>query len=264
MNVIDIPLARMMVLYLLLCIPLGVLFFLNMNILIRDTLISVLRMTVQLLLVGIFLKYIFQLNNPWLIGAWITVMIFVANTNIVNSAGLVLKRFFLVSLLSVATGTFVVAGFFIFMIIQPTPLYDARYVIPLFGMLLGNCLRGNILVLERFYSGIRKNEQEFLTYLLMGATVGEAIRPYMRDAIQAALKPTIATMMTIGIVSLPGMTTGQILGGSEPLTAIKYQIAIMIGIFVSLTFSAILTIILSLKVSFNSYSLLHEGIFKKR
>lgn len=90
----------------------------------------------------------------------------------------------------------------------------------------------------------------------------EAVLPYFRNALITALKPTIASMATIGIVSLPGMMTGQILGGSPPQTAIKYQIAIMIAILMSVSLSVTLTIFFTMRSSFNEYGILKEDVFK--
>lgn len=263
MQTIDIGLTNLLVLYLLLVIPLMILWQLRLKI-IREIVISIVRMTVQLLFVGIYLKYIFEWNTIWVNGLWVLVMIAVANISVLNKAGLKLKPFFWASLLGISVGTVFMAGVFLFILVKPEPLYDAHYLIPLTGMLLGNCLRGNVLVFERFYSGIQKNETEFLSYLMMGATLKEAVRPYLRDAVNGALAPNIATMTTIGIVSLPGMMTGQILGGSIPLVAIKYQIAIMLGIFISLIVSSVMNIYLSLPAAFNEYDLLREDIFKNR
>jgi putative ABC transport system permease protein len=161
----------------------------------------------------------------------------------------------------VAGSTLFVSGWFILFSIKPDPLYDARYLIPIIGMVLGNCLRSNVLSLERFYSSIRKNEKEYMTYLLLGATLREAIRPYLKDAIKAAVAPSIATMATMGIVSLPGMMTGQILGGSLPATAIKYQIGIMICIFTAMVLAAFVNILLSLSVAFDEQQRLNLNIF---
>ncbi|MGZ8152837.1 MAG: ABC transporter permease, partial [Methylovulum sp.] len=132
------------------------------------------------------------------------------------------------------------------------------------GMILGNCLQGNVIALERFYSVLRKNEQEYLTFLQLGATRWEAVRPYYSEAIKAALSPTIAGMSTMGLVSLPGMMTGQILGGSEPWLAVKYQIAIMICIFTSTTIACVLNLKLSLRNAFNAYDVLKDEVIVKR
>ena len=128
-------------------------------------------------------------------------------------------------------------------------------------MLLGNCLHGNIRALESFYTDIREKEARYHADLLIGASVIEATMPFFRKALRASLTPMIGSMATIGIVSLPGMMTGQILGGAIPLTAAKYQIAIMMGIFLS-SFTAIaFNIRLSLKAAFDEQGLIQQEIF---
>ncbi len=258
---VDLSVTAMLSMYAMLVIPVVIFFYLQLGI-IRDTLIAAVRMTVQLLLVGLYLKYIFQLNNPLLSLLWVTVMLVVANISILNKAGLKRRLFFWRSLAGVAGSTLFVSCWFILIAIQPDPIYDARYMVPIVGMILGNCLRSNVLSLERFYSGIRKNENEFMTYLMLGANLREATRPYLRDAIKAAVNPSVATMATMGIVSLPGMMTGQILGGAMPMEAIKYQIGIMICIFTAMVLAALLNILLSLPVAFDDYQRLKQNIFQ--
>jgi putative ABC transport system permease protein len=260
METIDISFQNLLFFYLLLIFPLWV-FSRFSGVKVREILVSVIRMSFQLLLVGLYLKYIFDLNSIWISGMWILVMLLVANFSTLQKAGLRKQVFFVPTMLGISVSTIFVVGFFLWVLVKPDPIYDAQYLIPVTGMILGNCLRGNVLVLERFYSGIRKNHNEYLTYLLLGATHREAIRPYFFDAINAALSPTIATMATVGIVSLPGMMTGQILGGVFPIVAIKYQIAIMISIFTAMTIASVLNVFLSLHASFNEYHILRENIF---
>ncbi len=258
----DLSITSMLAMYALMIVPLAIFFYLRLGI-IRDTLISLLRMTVQLILVGLYLKYVFQLNNAFVSLLWVVIMLVVANLSILNKAGLKRCRFFWRSFAGVAGSTLLASGWFILVSIRPDPIYDARYLVPITGMILGNCLRSNVLSLERFYSGIRKNENEFMTYLMLGANLNEAIRPYLRDAIKAAVNPSVATMATMGIVSLPGMMTGQILGGAMPMEAIKYQIGIMICIFTSMVVAALVNIRLSLSVAFDDYQRLDADIFRQ-
>ena len=102
-----------------------------------------------------------------------------------------------------------------------------------------------------------------MTFLMLGATRWEAVRSYFREAVKAAINPTIASMATMGLVSLPGMMTGQILGGSEPWLAVKYQIAIMICIFTSTTIASIINLKLSLAIAFNAFDVLKDEVIKK-
>jgi len=123
--------------------------------------------------------------------------------------------------------------FFNAVVINLDHVLDARYVITIGGMLLGNVLNGDIIGLTAFYKGIEENRNRVNFDLSLGATRFQAIKPYLKDAITASIKPTVASMATIGLVALPGMMTGQILGGSVPMNAIMYQIAIMLAIYVT-------------------------------
>jgi len=258
---VDLSFWSLLWMYALMLIPLGIFFYLQLGI-IRDTIYSLLRMTVQLLLVGLYLKYIFQLNNFAFNALWVFVMLIAANLSVLGKSGLKRKLFFWRSFTGIAISTLLSSGWFILASIRPDPFYDARYLIPIAGMVLGNCQRSNVLSLERFYSGIRRNENEFMTFLMLGASLKEAVRPYLRDAMKASVNPSIATMATMGIVSLPGMMTGQILGGAMPMEAIKYQIGIMICIFASMVVAAFSNILLSLPVAFDDHQRLRQDIFQ--
>ncbi len=258
---VDLSILSTLSMFALLLIPIGIFIYLQLE-LTRDTLISAARMAIQLALVGLYLKYIFQLNSLVVNLLWVALMMVAANMSVLGKSGLKRRIFFWRSLAGIAISTMVVSGWFILVAIRPDPFYDARYMIPITGMILGNCQRSNVLSLERFFTGIRRNENEFMTYLMLGANLREAVRPYLRDAIQAAVNPSIATMATMGIVSLPGMMTGQILGGAMPVEAIKYQIGIMICIFTAMVIAAMVNILLSLPVAFDDHQRLNAGIFR--
>ena len=262
MQTLDIALPRMALLYGLCLLPWGFLWLLGLR-LSRDIAVSILRMTIQLALVGIYLKMLFDLNHPWLNGLWILMMLVVADLSILKRAGLKARYFALATFMAIASSILFSTAYLVILVIQPTHYYDARYIVPLAGMILGNCLQGNVIALERFYSALRKNENEYATFLMLGASRWEAVLPYFRDAIKAAINPTIAGMATMGLVSLPGMMTGQILGGSEPWLAVKYQIAIMICIFTSTTLAGVINLKLSLAIAFNAYDVLKEDVIAK-
>lgn len=263
METLDIALPQMALLYALCLIPWVLLWLIGLR-LSRDIGIGILRMTIQLSLVGIYLKLLFDLNNPWLNGLWILIMLMVADFTILRRAGIKARYFALATFTAIGSSILFATAYLVALVIQPEHVYDARYVVPLAGMILGNCLQGNVIALERFYSALRKNENEYATYLMLGATRWEAARPYFREAVKAAINPTIAGMATMGLVSLPGMMTGQILGGSEPWLAVKYQIAIMICIFTSSTIACIINLKLSVNIAFNEFDVLKEEIFERR
>jgi putative ABC transport system permease protein len=262
MKTLDIELPQMALLYGLCLLP-GLLLWLIGLRLSRDIGISILRMSIQLALVGFYLKILFNLNHPWLNGLWILMMLLVADISILRRAGLKVRYFALATFTAIAFSILFSTAFLVILVIQPPHFYDARYVVPLAGMILGNCLQGNVIALERFYSALRKNENEYTTFLMLGATRWEAVRPFYRDAIKAAINPGIAGMATMGLVSLPGMMTGQILGGSEPWLAVKYQIAIMICIFTSTTLASIINLKLSLAIAFNTFDVLKVEVIGK-
>ena len=190
-------------------------------------------------------------------------MLIVADLSILSRAGLKARYFALATFTSIAFSILFSTAYLVILVIQPTHFYDARYIVPLAGMILGNCLQGNVIALERFYATIRRNEYEYVTFLTLGATRWEAVRPYFRDAIRAAINPTIASMATMGLVSLPGMMTGQILGGSEPWLAVKYQIVIMLCIFTSTTIASIINLRLSLNIAFNAFDVLKDEVVQE-
>ncbi len=261
MSIVDISFLSLALGYGLLIFPLSILLWYRIPI-VGDTLWAIVRMTVQLLFVGLYLQVVFSLNNFWLNGAWLLIMIGVADTSITRGCGLRLSRFAGPLFLALLLGTAVPLFFFVGPILARPHLLDAQYAIPIGGMILGNCLRADIIGVSNFYRSVRKSEKAFLQALAQGARFSEATRPFLRDAVQAALAPTVATMATIGLVSLPGMMTGVILGGADPMTAIKYQIAIMIAIFSGTAITVALAIWLTMKSSFTAYGVLDYQIFK--
>ncbi|MCL7419443.1 MAG: iron export ABC transporter permease subunit FetB [Methylobacter sp.] len=262
METLDIALPRMALLYGLCLLPWLLLWLTGLR-LSRDIGIGILRMSIQLVLVGIYLKALFDLNNPWLNGLWILLMLLVADWSILRRAGLKARYFFLATFMAVASSILFSTAYLVVLVIQPEHYYDARYIVPLAGMILGNCLQGNVIALERFYYALRKNQLEYETFLMLGATRWEAVRPYYRAAIKAAINPSIASMATMGLVSLPGMMTGQILGGSDPWIAVKYQIAIMICILTSTVVACIFNLKLSLNIAFDAFDVLRTEMVDK-
>ncbi|MEA3487039.1 MAG: ABC transporter permease, partial [Thermodesulfobacteriota bacterium] len=165
------------------------------------------------------------------------------------------------SFFSFSIATFIVIFYLNIFVIPLDNIFDARYLIVLGGMLLGNSLRGNIVGISSFYKNIRNDSKKYLYVLSLGSSQYEALLPYLRESVQLALKPTLASMATMGIVALPGMMTGVILGGASPEVAIKYQIMIMIAIVVSTIISVVLAILLTLRVCFNRYGVLRQNVF---
>ncbi len=232
--------------------------------LIKSTFLAVVRMTVQLFAMGIFLQYIFKWNNPFVNILWVLIMIVVASFTAIRRSDLCLKFLYLPIFFSFIISNTLVVLYFNFFVLNLSDVFDARYIIAISGMLLGNSLRSNIIGISDFYDSIKRNENRYLYKLSMGASKYEVLSQYISKSIALSLKPTIASISVTGLVSLPGMMTGQILGGSSPIVAIKYQLAIMIAILSSTSISIILSIIFTVGSAFNPYGILQNEIFKSK
>lgn len=260
-RIIDISFLSLAGSYLLLIIPLGIMLYQRVSML-KETVVAVIRMTLQLLFVGLYLQVVFKLNSPYLNLAWVAVMVLVADMSILKGCRLKIQRFVLPVFVALLAGTALPVMAFVGPVLKLPGWFEAQYVIPLAGMILGNCLRADIIGLNNFYQAIKANEKAYHQSLAYGAGFTEALTPFFREALRSALAPTLASMATIGLVSLPGMMTGVILAGSDPFTAIKYQIGIMIAIFTGTSLTVFLAIRLTIRNSFNSYGILDHKIFR--
>ncbi|WP_342305837.1 ABC transporter permease [Methanolobus sp. ZRKC5] len=257
MQTYEVGLTGLFFTFLLLAIPILISYYLNLK-LISSTIESAIRMVLQLAFVGIFLTFLFELNNAVLNVLWVLIMVFVASHTVLKNAELKTRHFFPLLVISLAVTNYAILLYFNNFIIDLNDLFDARYFIPIAGMVLGNSLRANVVGMDNFCTEIQRNENRYLFRLSMGAEKTEALIPYLRKSMRVALKPTIANMATIGIVFLPGMMTGQILAGASPLVAIEYQIAIMIVIYVTTMVNVLLGILVLIHRGFDEY-----GLFKK-
>lgn len=211
------------------------------------------RMILQLSLIGVFLAVLFEFNNPIVNLSYAFFMMLVAGFSIMKSTQLNYRIYSLPVIIAVVIPNLLVLIFFNQVVVGLDNILDARHLVPVAGMLLGNSLSGNIICINNFYNQLRDNERSYYYILGVSASRTDALKPFFRNAVLSSANPTLASMETIGLVSLPGMMTGQILGGALPLTAIKYQIAIMVAIFISRYCTAILSLWLTQKKAFDDY-----------
>lgn len=198
----------------------------------RRLLIASIRTVVQLLLVGLILKWVFAPGRPWyIILSIIAVMTFVAGISGVLRTERRYKGVWSDSVISMWVSSWLVGAVALMAVIQVTrsghSWYDPQYSIPLLGMILGNTLNGISLGLDRFGDELTTKRDQVETLLALGATRWEAASGSIQVAVRTGMIPTLNTMMVVGIVSLPGMMTGQIIAGMEPTQAVMYQIVIM-------------------------------------
>ena len=185
------------------------------------------RSLLQLLAVGYILDFIFALNNPWAVVIILSIMLTIAAIVAGNRISKKIKGLLPVVWMAILASTFLTLSYTIILIIQPPNWYEPQYLIPLTGMILGNAMNGASLAGERLVSKINHSRLEIETYLSLGATPQQAVAAYRKEAIRIGLIPLINQMMVVGMVSLPGMFTGQVLAGNDPLNAASYQILIL-------------------------------------
>lgn len=251
----DITYQQLLLGYLLLLVPAYFLQYYKTGLL-KDTLWAATRMSGQLFFIAIYLEYLFRLNNAFVNVAWVLLMVLITAYTVVKRTHLPLKVIMYPVAAAVFLSVLVVAGFFFVVVLRLSYIFETRYFIPICGMILGNMLNACVISLNAFYSGIKRERSLYLFSLANGATPAEAQHFFMRDALIKALNPSIASMAVMGLIALPGTMTGQILGGSSPSVAIKYQIMIMIVIFSASIIAVLVTIWLSSQKAFSKSGIL--------
>jgi putative ABC transport system permease protein len=216
-------------------------FFLKLG-LEKDLLWGTVRTFAQLFMMGYVLTFIFQLNNAILILLLFTFMIFWAAHAIRGRVKEEKVSFFIPTFVSMVTSYMLVTIIVTAVIVQVKPWYTPQYFIPLGGMIIGNAMNAVTIALDRLFADLRKQRAEIELAFCLGATYQEATQQILRDVIKAGMIPSINALMTVGLVSLPGMMTGQILAGSDPVTAIKYQIIVMLMIVASTAIGSVLVV----------------------
>ncbi|MEQ1612621.1 MAG: iron export ABC transporter permease subunit FetB [Hyphomicrobiaceae bacterium] len=196
----------------------------------RSLLIAAVRMALQLGAIGFVLKFVFEQGSPWLTAAFALMMIGVASWEAIARAphrigsgwqhwGLGTSAL----LFSGLVGTLYAVG----LIIAADPWWTPRTLLPILGMVLGNALTGVSLVLDTVTTAVGRERPSIEARLALGATRFEAMRDMLSGALRTAMTPIINVMAAAGLVSLPGMMTGQILAGADPVDAARYQIMIL-------------------------------------
>ena len=195
----------------------------------QSLLVAAIRMAVQLTLIGFVLTALFSAVSPVWTGFAVLAMILFAGREVMQRQDRQLSGWWSFGL---GTGCMMMASvlvtvFALVTAVRPNPWYDPRYAIPLLGMILGNCMTGIALGLNTLTTSLVARRSGVEAQLMLGASRWDAVVPVTRDALRSALMPTINSMAATGLVSLPGMMTGQILGGVPPVEAVKYQILVM-------------------------------------
>lgn len=192
----------------------------------RGFAVGAVRATVQLVLVGYVLVYLFAADNWALVLLAMAVMLAAATKTATDRVRM--PRRVLVPIIGVAMflGTGLTLAYVDAIVLRPAQWYDPRYLIPLFGMIVSNAMNGAALAAERLHSEMEARRGEVEAYLALSASPARASAGPVRRALTAALIPSVNGLVVLGLVSLPGMMTGQILAGSSPLVAVRYQVVV--------------------------------------
>lgn len=257
-DMIDIGIADLLLGLTILSVPLLLFLYYRVR-LVGDLFISLARMIVQLLLVALYLEFIFEMNNPWINSLWVFLMIVIGAGTMVHRIKLNWRMFLVPFILAGLISMIIIDSFFLGLIIRLEYFFDARYFIPISGMVLGNSIHHNIVGLTAYFEGLSQKKELYYFILTNNGDRKQAIRPYIQDALVKGLNPMLANMSVIGLISLPGMMTGQILGGASPAIAIKYQIMIMTAIFAGCTMILIMSILYSNIFLFDPYDNIKSG-----
>jgi len=198
------------------------------------------RTVVQLIGVGYLLAVIFALKDPIYVLGILMIMLTIATITASNRIGKKIPRLFPLVFSSIFFSAVLTLTYTNLLIIQPESWYQPQYLIPLAGIVVGNAMNGAAIAGERLVSTISSSRLEIETHLSLGATPQQAVELYRKEAIRAGLIPTLNQMMVVGVVTLPGIISGQLLSGIDPLNAASYQILIMF----MLAFTNLITTIL--------------------
>ena len=187
-----------------------------------------LRTICQLLLMGLILQWIFQVERWYLILGWGLLMTLIAAWTAWNRNERTFPGMWWNVLTSIWSSSWIIMAIALFTVFhQLEKWYQPQYAIPILGMILGNTLNGISLGLNTFTETILQRRAKIELILALGGTRWEAAKESVQHAIRIGMIPIVNSMMIVGLVSLPGMMTGQLLAGADPLQAVKYQIVIM-------------------------------------
>ncbi|BCS89458.1 ABC transporter permease [Pseudodesulfovibrio sediminis] len=218
----------------------------------KDLFIGTVRTFAQLFLMGYVLKFVFEVHVSWLVLLMFIGMV-AAAVHIIR--GRVSERSipfviptFVSMIISYTLVTMLVTG----VVVGARPWWTPQYFIPLAGMIVGNSMTAISICLDRLFSDLKARRTEVEMKLALGADYREASQDILRAAIKAGMIPSINSLMAVGLVSLPGMMTGQILSGTDPLIAIRYQIIVMLMLVASTSLGALVVTSLVRKRCFSA------------
>lgn len=213
----------------------------------KDTLIATVRSIVQLLAVGYLLKFVFSSDSLLYMFLIIGLMIFTATMNARKKGQQITGIAWKIALTLITVEIITLVILVGFQIVPPT----AQYIVPLSGMAIGSSMVLAILFLNRFTAEIEAYEDQIELILSLGGTPKQAVHRQLMTSIKASMIPTIEAQKTIGLVQLPGMMSGQIIAGADPIQAVQFQLLVLFMLLSTATISSVLLGFLSYPTLFN-------------
>jgi len=219
------------------------------------------RTVLQLLLVGWVLKWVFEVDRWYIVIALLALMTFIAGITAGQRNARRFPGIWFSTIVSLWAASWLVTAYAMVFVIQDRASWlEPRFVIPLLGMVLGNSLNGTSIGLNSFTDTLVTQRDQVEMALALGATRWEAVRMPMQQAVRNGMIPIVNSMMVVGIVSLPGMMTGQLLSGTDPIEAVKYQIVIMFLIASATALCTVGAVLLGFRRLFNSD---HQFLYRR-
>lgn len=218
----------------------------------KDLVVGTIRTFIQLFLLGFVLKYVFALNNPLIVILLFSLMIYFAASIVSGRVQEKRVSYFLPVFISMFLSYMIINIFVMSVIVQVRPWYYPVYFIPIGGMIIGNSMNALAISINIWFETLQKERDRIELYLSHGATPVESTHDNFKSAIRSGMIPSINALMSVGVVSIPGMMTGQILAGTDPLIAIKYQIVIMLLLAGSTAISTVLALHIVRRLSFTA------------
>jgi len=226
-SITAIPFSSLLLVFIPVAVVIGLLHSWSLDW--KNIIYAVIRMVVQLLLIGYFLVYIFESNDTGITVSILSVMVFTASWISLRTIKQKRRKLFQSAITAILIG----GGLTLFLVTQfvlkLNPWFMPRYMIPLAGMIFASSMNGVSLAVERLQAEMDRNVEYIQARSI---------------ALRAALIPITNSLFAVGLVSLPGMMTGQILSGVSPLIAVRYQIMVMCMIFSAVGLSTVLFLII--------------------
>ncbi|SUP44444.1 ABC transporter permease [Veillonella criceti] len=246
---ITMQLSGFLSIYLLLLLVVGVFKYCHID-QTKFLLLGTIQMTVQLIIAGYVLLYIFKNPSPLYILAYLSLMIGFAVFRTLRKNPWLNRRFQYITAASIIITCLTIVLFMLIVVIQKNILVP-QYIIPISGMLVSATMNGATLALKAFKEALDSNRHQIEVLLNIGAHPAKILRPFINQALETAFLPTMNSMVGMGIIALPGMMTGQILAGAMPNEAVLYQITIMVANCTTVCLSSFLLLYFGVRTLWN-------------